>query len=221
LVPFFDWHIPCSDLCGGGCLLADQAEESTAEPKAEGDGDPVQKKGEPIAKVEPPSTKLVMMLLAVNIVAMIAFAFLAWRGASKRAHEASLSDIKVEEGSSHEAKTEGGEHGGGEKGKEGDGAKDLFIKESFTANLRDTANRRFAKVDVEIEVPDDFVREDVNRIRPKIRDFILVVLSSKTYEEIESLDGRNFLREEIKNKINGYLTRGQIKNVYFTQFIIQ
>jgi flagellar protein FliL len=205
--------------------LADQAEESTAEPKAEGEGDPVQKKADPGAKAQGPSTKLVMMLLAVNIVAMIAFAFLAWRGASKRAQEASLSDIKVEEGASHGAAAEGGEHGGGghggEKGKEGEAAKDLFIKESFTANLRDTANRRFAKVDVEIEVPDDFVREDVNRIRPKIRDFILVVLSSKTYEEIESLDGRNFLREEIKNKINGYLTRGQIKNVYFTQFIIQ
>ena len=121
-------------------------------------------------------------------------------------------------GGGHDAPDPHDEHGGAKKA---DPVENQFVKESFTVNLAESRGAHFAKVDVEIEVPEDFVRDELNRLKPRIRDFIVVLLSSKTFEQIESTESKDFLREEIRNKINGYLSRGQIKNVYFTQFIIQ
>lgn len=191
------------------------AEEEVAEGAEGGEASPVTKKDEAAAPSggEGKSNKLITILLLVNALALIGFAALAWMTHSRRMGEASLAEVKT----SAETVKEVAPASEGDKAK----PEDLIIKESFTANLKDPKGRHFAKIDVEIEVPDAFVKEEVNRLRPKIRDFILNVLTSKTFEEVESLDGRNFLKEEIRNKINGYLARGEIRNVYFTQFIIQ
>lgn len=156
------------------------------------------------------SQKLVSLMLVLNIVVLGVIATLVWMNLSKSRERVSLADVEA-------SKTaQAGEEASEEEFKE-----PKFVKEAFTVNLADSSGSHFAKVDVEIEVADDFVREELIRLRPRIRDFIVVVLSSKTYEQIASIDGRDFLREEIRNKINGYLTKGQVQNVYFTQFIIQ
>jgi flagellar FliL protein len=204
------------------------AEETAKEEQqaAEAESDAVKKKkGEETGGGGGPNQKLLFMLLLMNTVVLVALAAIVWMGYSKRQDQVSLGDIAASKEAPKEAEASeghGGGHGGEKKGKEGeDAGAENFIKESFTVNLADPKGSHYAKVDVEIEVGDDFVKEEVNKLRPKIRDFILVVLSSKTYEQIESVDGRDFLREEIRNKINGYLSRGQVKNVFFTQFIIQ
>lgn len=153
--------------------------------------------------------KVVYIVLGLNLLVLAALAAFVWMNLSKSKTSISLADVesaKVESQALEETPV-------AEESK--------FIKETFTVNLADTTGTHFAKVDVEIEVGDDFVRGEVERLKPRIRDFIVVILSSKTYEQIASIEGRDFLREEIRNKINGYLPRGQIKNVYFTQFIIQ
>ncbi|MEO5666603.1 MAG: flagellar basal body-associated FliL family protein [Bdellovibrionota bacterium] len=169
-----------------------------------------------------PAPKLIYIVLALNLVVLLALAVFVWMNLSKSQKQVSLADIEASKAPEAHAAA-GGEHSGGEgeKGGEGAEASSKFIPESFKVNLADSTGSHFAIVDVEIEVEDDFVKEEVVRLRPRIRDFIVVILSSKTYDQIASIDGRDFLREEIRNKINGYLTRGQIKNVYFTQFIIQ
>jgi len=165
------------------------------------------------------SPKLVFGVLALNAVIVAAVAALLFLNYKKSQSAVSLQDIAT----SHEGSAKaGGDHGGDSHGagdKKKDEAPKNFIKQSFRVNLAN--GNHFAVVDVDIEVDDDFVREELNRIEPKVRDFIIIVLSSKTYEQIDNVEGRDFLREEIKNKINSYLTKGQVKNVFFTQFIIQ
>lgn len=177
---------------------ASDTQEESVKKKSESAGD---------ASAKAPAPKLIYIVLLLNLVVLAALVAFVWMNLSKSRKSISLADVEAAK-ATHEA------------------APELpvaakFIKESFTVNLADTAASHFAKVDVEIEVDDDFVRGEVERLKPRIRDFIVVILSSKTYDQIASVDGRDFLREEIRNKINGYLTRGQIKNVYFTQFIIQ
>lgn len=203
-----------------------EAEEqpNEAEGAAEGADDAVQKKGAKFDLGNPAANqKLFLIFMALNAVILLVVAILFFMQYSKKSATVSLADVNNSAEAEHaEAK---GEHGGGEHGKEGkkegEEANGRFMKESFTVNLKDSRGAHFAKVDVEIEVDDDFVKEELRKLTPRIRDFIVVTLSSKTYEQVESVDGRDFLREEIRNKINGYLTRGQIKAVYFTQFIIQ
>jgi flagellar FliL protein len=165
--------------------------------------------------------KLVYIVLGFNALFLLALATVVWMQYSKSSQNVTLADIEASKDA-----LEGKEQAAAEAKEGGEGAAAApavsnFIKESFTVNLAESGGSHFAKVDVEIEVDDDAVRQEVDRMKPRIRDFIVTVLSSKTYDQIESVDGRDFLREEIRNKINGYLSRGQIKNVYFTQFIIQ
>ena len=192
--------------------MADQKENEAAQGS---DGDAVMKKGASGAAAAGPNQKLVMIALLLNTVVMVATGVIVTINSIRSSHKVSLADVATaptEEAPAAE--------GHGEK-KEGKEAADNFVKESFTVNLADENGAHFAKVDVEIEADDAFVRDEIGKLRPKIRDFVNVMLSSKTYDQVVSQDGKDFLREGIRNKINGMLTRGQIKNIYFTQFIVQ
>lgn len=210
---------------GGSRVAEEQKNESTEEQQQAAEENDAVKKKPASDGGSAPNQKLILMILALNTIAILTVAVVVWIGFNKSSSKVTLGDIAAEkEGGGHEEKAEEG-HGGGGHGEKGGEKKaevvDNFVKESFTVNLADSKGSHFAQVTVEIEVDNSFTKAEVDRLRPKIRDFIVVVLSSKTYEQVESVDGRDFLREEIRNKINGYLTRGQIKNVYFTQFIVQ
>jgi flagellar protein FliL len=188
----------------------DEVNEQEEVENTEGSDDSIKKKsdsGNEDQKASAP--KLIYAVLGLNLIVLLALAAFVWMNLSKSQRQMSLADIEASKSTVSEGEAVSGS------------AEAKFIPESFTVNLADSSGAHFAKVDVEIEVDGDAVREEVIRLRPRIRDFIVVILSSKTYDQIASVDGRDFLREEIRNKINGYLTKGQIKNVYFTQFIIQ
>ncbi|MBS1982977.1 MAG: flagellar basal body-associated FliL family protein [Bdellovibrionales bacterium] len=211
-------------------MAEEKKEEAPAtEPEGGDEADAVKKKGAGGAGGGP-NPKLILIVLVLNAVVLIVLALVVWKSYVSSSSQVSLSDVAADKDGA-KPHGEGGEHGGGEHGggehgekkegkKEGDAA-DNYINESFTVNLADSKGAHFVKVDVAIEVEDANVKDEVKRLRPKIRDFINVILSSKNYEQVESSDGRAFLREEIRNKINGYLSRGQIKDVYFTQFVFQ
>lgn len=196
------------------------AEEAKAPEGGEEEAGEVQKKsGGDAPAPSGPNQKLVFLVLIFNVIAIIGVGAIVYLGNSKRSSTVTLADVAAQKDG---ASTHGGAGAGDSHGaSKGETKVNHFIKEAFTVNLTGPQGNKYAKVDVEIEVDDDFVKEEIERLRPKIRDFILVVLSSKTSDQIESIDGRNFLREEIRNKINGYLSRGQVKNVFFTQFIVQ
>lgn len=199
--------------------MAEEEQKTEEGQAAEGGEDAVKKKGEPAASGLNP--KLVYGVLILNVLLVGVVAALVAMTFMQKKSAVSLGDIQEQAGhGAGEHAAGGGEKPSGDKDKKEDPSK-LFITESFTVNLSDSKGSHFAKVDVVIEAGDDSVRAEIERILPKIRDFIVVVLSSKTYDQIASVDGRDFLREEIRNKINGYLTRGQIKDIYFTQFIVQ
>lgn len=191
----------------------------------------VQKKDDGASKNAAASVnpKIVYIALLINVLALLAVAFFVYKKNSERSAEPTIGDIKKE--SDHaaqessedhaEAKPEGGEHKEGEGKGEKAGAEDNYIKESFTVNLADADTQHFALVDVAIEVSNSFVKTEIEKNRPKIRDFIVILLSSKTLDEVSNPDGREFLREEIRTKIDGFLTKGEIKTVLFEKFIIQ
>ena len=72
---------------------------------------------------------------------------------------------------------------------------------------------------MELEVDGDEVQAEIEKLKPKIRDIIIITLSSKTYAQISTRDGKESMRDEIRDQVNLFLTRGKIKRVYFTEFI--
>jgi flagellar FliL protein len=56
---------------------------------------------------------------------------------------------------------------------------------------------------------------------PQIRDAILLLTSSKTFGELQDLQGKMQLRAELIGHLNTLLAKGQVKHIYITNFVIQ
>ncbi len=97
----------------------------------------------------------------------------------------------------------------------------FWSMDPFIVNLIDNEGERYLKVVMQLEVSDQTGLEELNLLKPKIRDSILDLLSAKTYKEMIDPIGKQRLKEEIVLKANGILTKGKILKVYFGEFVIQ
>ncbi|RLB94781.1 MAG: flagellar basal body protein FliL [Deltaproteobacteria bacterium] len=97
----------------------------------------------------------------------------------------------------------------------------LWSMESQIVNLMDNNGERYLKTTIQIEVSSKDCLSELDLVKPKILDSILGLLSSKKYKEIAGFEGKQRLKDEIAVRLNGYLTKGQIRRVYFTEFLIQ
>ncbi len=91
----------------------------------------------------------------------------------------------------------------------------------FIVNLADRDTRRYLKVKMSLEVSNDKVEEEVKKRMAEIRDTITLLLSSKTYADLSTVDGKMALKAAIINRLNAILVTGKVTNVYFTEFVIQ
>lgn len=127
----------------------------------------------------------------------------------------------------HEAKPEEkkAEGGHGEaKGGHGSGGKDKAPSNNvalppFVVNLADPNARRYLKVVLEVEMTGN--PELLEGNQAKIRDALLMLLSSKTSQELSTLEGKILLRKEIVDRLNQAIGQPKVSRVYFTDFVIQ
>ncbi len=92
---------------------------------------------------------------------------------------------------------------------------------TFVVNLADKDADRYLKITVVLELESDQVRMEVEKRLPQIKDAITTLLLTKTSEEIKTAEGMELLKEEIIKRVNAILPLGGVKNVYFTEFVIQ
>ena len=93
--------------------------------------------------------------------------------------------------------------------------------EPFMVNLAKTKGSRILKVTVTMELNHPEAQMEVENNRQKIMDSILVLLSSKTFEDVYSIQGKFKLKDEITTRVNRFLAMGHVKEVYFSEFLIQ
>jgi len=173
------------------------------------------------AEVEGGGSKKKMFIIigAAVAVAIIlgVVAFMLMGKGDKKEH--GKEEAKVE--GKAEAKAEGGEHGGA-AGKEGAaaGAASIYPLEPFIVNIYDGQELRYLKVKVELDMAGAYKGELDARLAP-IRDAVLVLLSAKTLQDIQDVQGKNQLKDEILVAINKIIPPGKIARVYFTDFVVQ
>ena len=97
----------------------------------------------------------------------------------------------------------------------------FFSLEPFIVNLIDNEGERYLKVVMQLELSDKSVEEELNLIKPRLRDGILDLLAAKSFKELTDPLGKQRLRDEIAMRANVYATKGKITKVYFTEFVIQ
>lgn len=145
-------------------------------------------------------------------------------------------DAKHAEGGDHgggEAAAGGGEHGGGEAagghggghGEKKDSGK-VFARvvtlDPFTVNLSSAGGTspKYVRVNVALEVPTQEVEDEVKQRTPQIRNIVIDLLNSKRTSDLTNYEGREALKDEIRNAINSFLVTGRLKGVFFTNFAV-
>ncbi|MCL1940237.1 MAG: flagellar basal body-associated FliL family protein [Desulfovibrionaceae bacterium] len=91
----------------------------------------------------------------------------------------------------------------------------------FTTNLADPLGQRFIRLNMEIEVADARVGEEITRQNARIRDSILMLLSSKSYADIATTESKLMLKSEITDRLNTILGPGKVYQVFITDMVIQ
>ncbi|NPA12610.1 MAG: flagellar basal body protein FliL [Aquificae bacterium] len=92
---------------------------------------------------------------------------------------------------------------------------------TFVVNLADKDADRYLKVTIILEVENEQVKQEVEKRLPQIKDSITTLLFTKTSYELKTAEGVERLKEEILRRVNAILPLGGVKNVYFTDFVIQ
>ncbi len=95
----------------------------------------------------------------------------------------------------------------------------LYSLEPFTVNL--LTPRHVINLEVSIELLDEDGFEEVISENPKARDAIVRILNKKEKKDLENIQGKLFLKDQITVAINDFLDEGVVKDVYFSRFVVQ
>jgi len=99
--------------------------------------------------------------------------------------------------------------------------KTMYDLEPFLVNLADTTETRFAKISINLESSDPDFQASAEEHVVQIRDSLLLLISSKHYGTIRTVEGKLELRDEILERVNALLGEGKATGAYFTEFVVQ
>ena len=97
----------------------------------------------------------------------------------------------------------------------------IYPLDTFIVNLTDKGGKRYLRITIDLELDDEELESEVAKRLPQVRDSILTILPTKRFEDISSAKGKTALRDQMLERINGLLARGQITNIYFKEFVVQ
>ncbi|CBE68801.1 MAG: flagellar basal body-associated FliL family protein [Candidatus Methylomirabilis oxygeniifera] len=89
-------------------------------------------------------------------------------------------------------------------------------------NIAGTNGRRYLKVTVQIEIPEEeeLVKE-VEARKALLSDRLIQILSGKPLEEVTSAGSLQALKQQIADQFGKELGADRLQNVYLTEFVIQ
>jgi flagellar FliL protein len=171
--------------------------------------------GEQVAPMQPNKLKKILifcgvpaLLLAIGIpVAIIALRSPVKPDQEAPAHELS-QDAPVPEGYNDEDELDEGEEPLGA----------ILPFDTLVVNLSEGG---YLRLQLQLEFDDqDVPRRAYARLIP-MRDAMITLLSSRNASELLSTNGKNHLKTDLKELVNDLLRKELVKDVYFTQFVIQ
>jgi flagellar FliL protein len=110
----------------------------------------------------------------------------------------------------------------GDPGKPAEQKEGLIVTlPTFLVNLADPLGRRYLKLGVEVEVRDADAQAALTKYEAKIKDTLILLLSSKTYEGLSTMQDKVELKQEIADRLNQIVGNGGVLQVYITEMVIQ
>lgn len=97
----------------------------------------------------------------------------------------------------------------------------IYTMDKFVVNLSGMPKRTIRiQVNLDMISPTAFqeIMDFDNRARA--RDKIVRILNEKTFDDLETIQGKLFLKDKIVTEVNQILNKGLVKDVYFSDFVM-
>jgi flagellar FliL protein len=98
---------------------------------------------------------------------------------------------------------------------------EMLAMEPFVVNLTDPRGKRYLKVKIELELENKEAVDKATKATPKLRHNVINVLTSLGFEEVMTPEGKIRVNDELLERFNEILKPDHIKNIYFTEFVVQ
>ena len=94
---------------------------------------------------------------------------------------------------------------------------------SFVVNLLDTqgVGKRYLKITMQLEIGKEEDKLLIENHNAQIRDTVLLLLSSQSLKEINTMEGKLELKQTLLARMNQILGDGVVRSIYFTEFVVQ
>lgn len=183
--------------------MAEKEQKAEKESKAE-------KEESGAAKKSP--KMLIIIVVAVALAGAGGYFFM-----SKSSHKEEVPAAAEDDGGGHgEAKG-----GHGESSSKGAHGTLLHPLDTFIVNLANQNRTMYLKVTIQLEVDKPEAVDEITAKNTKVRDSLIILLSSKSLEEIASTEGKYQLRDEIVSRVNQFMSKGMVTTAYFTDLVVQ
>ena len=97
----------------------------------------------------------------------------------------------------------------------------IYTMDKFVVNLSGMPKRTI-RLQVNLDMISPMAFQEIMDFdnRAKARDKIVRILNEKTFDDLESIQGKLFLKDKIVVEVNQILNKGLVKDVYFTDFVM-
>jgi flagellar FliL protein len=97
----------------------------------------------------------------------------------------------------------------------------VYTMDKFIVNLSGLPKRTIRiQVNLDMMSAESFEGIMQTENRARARDSIVRLLNDKTFDELETIQGKLFLKDKIVQEVNRVLKVGLVKDVYFTDFVM-
>lgn len=96
----------------------------------------------------------------------------------------------------------------------------VYSMQPFSTNLNGVP-RRLIRMEMSLEMLDERGFEEVVGLGAEARDSIVRILNGKSFGEIETVQGKLKLKNQIITQLNSFLDKGVVQNIYFSDFVVQ
>jgi flagellar FliL protein len=97
----------------------------------------------------------------------------------------------------------------------------MFTQDPFIVNIYDGQDLRYLKVRMDLELTGADAKNELTARQSQLRDAVLAILTTKTLQDVQNLQGKNQLKTEILAALSKIVAPGKVKQIYFTDFVVQ
>lgn len=97
----------------------------------------------------------------------------------------------------------------------------VYDLDPFVVNVTGEGYPRYLKLQLALEMDSLAGREEVEARVSQVRDATILLLSSKRLSDITDFEGKALLKDDLRERVNALLDRGEVKSVMFTEFVVQ